>query len=76
MHSMDVAYVDHESQGRPVKKARVHYNGDWSGEVIIQWQEGTENHEVRIPARILRAVADESVGEKMKADIIRFIEQL
>jgi hypothetical protein len=39
---------------------RIHHNGDWSGEVIVTWQDGresaTRNLEVKLPGELFKAV--------------------
>jgi len=51
MHSRDFAYRD----GR----GTIHYNGDWSGRVIIDLHSGAGTYRFEIPAEAIRAAAYE-----------------
>lgn len=47
---------------------RIHHNGDWSGMVIIQWNDAKGAHEVELPAALfLRAGRIAGLQEAVEA---------
>lgn len=75
MHSMHLKIEGHAD---PVN---VHHNGDWSGEVKVDYQpldfagdpEGPRV-EVEIPAALFVAVAGVAVKAKLVSDVVAFVE--
>lgn len=85
MHTIKAKYQDYDSQTAGYKgvtrEATVHFNSDWSGDVIIQWQAGgTPRHpnmkEVKIPASVLLAIAVTTQKKNLIDQIIRYLEDL
>ena len=52
----------------------VNHNGDWSGDVLLIWDEGRERRE--IPAAILLAISKESSFNMLRDRLISFLEDL
>lgn len=50
---------DVEVEGRQVRYGGIHYNGDWSGDVIItiRADEAGPSREIRVPAAAMRRAA-------------------
>lgn len=55
----------------------VHKNGDWSGEAIVTWRDRSkrEINKVKIPAMLLVAIGIKEADEKLRSDLINFVEQ-
>jgi hypothetical protein len=68
-------------------ECRIHHNGDWSGEAILQWTEAfpsqqgrtpipPETHMVTMPGRLLFALAQAMTKEIIKDQLISFLERM
>ena len=55
----------------------VHFNGDWSGDVIVEGRDGNGEREYRIPGHVFVAVAREIFGDLAEAsrDLVQKLDE-
>ena len=57
-------------------EARIHHNGDWSGDAHVSWDDADGHHEVKLPSAVLLAVSKDAAKDMVRDAVTTALERL